>query len=230
MFGKTTAGLAGALSFFCMATGQAAEIRALTENCETALALSAGPETLQKGAGVFVLGTAGYELARESENGFYCLVERTHFESVIPQCFDPASRAGNLAIILDEGKMLKSGTEFEDLRAWREKALTEGKYPPSSPGLVYMISNYNYIFNGENFIKAAPHVMYHAPFLKNVDIGANPREAFSNRGLPIINAEGVHGFMISFVEKTSPTKPVEDACQGQLPDPNLWQPFPPVGN
>jgi len=223
---KLTLTLTTAIGLFSMTSLEAAEVISLSEDCETALALSAGPSNLQTGAGVYLLGPKGYELKRESENGFYCIVERSEYDSVIPQCFDQASRTGNLKVVLDEAEMLRAGADFSELRDFRQKALADGKYPPSGPGLVYMISDYNYIFNGRDYIKAAPHVMYHAPFLTNADIGSDPRVALANTGLPLINAEGPHGFMISFVGKSSPTGAVESACQGQLPDGDKWQPFP----
>ncbi len=206
----------------------AEELRTFTPACETALALSAGPENLHDKAGVYVLGEDGYELTRPADNGFYCLVERNHPDSVIPQCFDTGSREANLAKILEEGRMLRAGKSFEELREHREKALADGKYASAGPGLVYMISDYNYIFvpRRKGMIKVAPHVMYHAPNLTPADIGSDPQVAMANRGLPIVTAQGPHGYMTAFTERSSTTPAVERECKGQLPDPTEMPRFP----
>ena len=45
---------------------------------EIALALSAAPEHLRKGAGVYVLERSGFVKVRDSANGFTCIVNRDH--------------------------------------------------------------------------------------------------------------------------------------------------------
>ena len=45
-------------------------------NAEIALAQSAAPEAISRGADVLVLGKHGYETAVKGKNGFVCLVER----------------------------------------------------------------------------------------------------------------------------------------------------------
>jgi len=207
----------------------AGEIRDYSESCESALALSAAPKHLWSGAGVYVLGTSGYELTRESSNGFHCIVERNHPDSIIPQCFDEGSVDANLAVIIDEGKLIRDGMSFEDLGKRREKVLKTDQYPVASHGIVYMISDYNYIYNrnGDFLLKADPHLMFHAPDLSEADIGTDFNEAVSNRGMPMLNAEGRHGFIISFVERASDSNAVESACAGQLPSKEKLRPFPP---
>ena len=44
-------------------------------------ALAAGPAAIRDGAGVYVLTDDGYELARESTNGFHCIVGRSQPEA-----------------------------------------------------------------------------------------------------------------------------------------------------
>ncbi len=208
----------------------AAPVRPLSAACETALAASAAPPNLQAGAGIYLLGERGYTLTRESRNGFHCLVERNHIDSIIPQCFDSASTDANLKVVLDEGQRLRAGDSFETLAAQRVRALAGGEYPSPTHGLVYMISEYNFIYNAERgeMIRVAPHVMYHAPDLDNADIGADRAVVLSNPGLPMINAHGPHGFMVSFTRYGSPTTAIETSCAGQLPDPAAMSEFPPA--
>lgn len=199
-------------------TSSAAEIRELDRECEKALALSAAPKHLRSNAGVYVLASDGYELITPASNGFACIVERNHKDSVVPQCFDQASFEANLAVVLDEGKLLRQGKSFLELREHRKQALAAGRYPSASPGLVYMISAYNYIYSYPRnvMLNVAPHLMFHAPGVTNEDVGADFRAALSNRGLPTVNATGPHGFMISFVQRASDSSAVRAHCEGQL--------------
>lgn len=147
----------------------------------------------------------------------------------MPICFDAQSTNANLALNLEKGKMLRAGKSFEEISTEVGRILSGGTYPTAGHGVVYMISNYNYIFNrGENaMLKVAPHVTFHAPNIKNTDIGADPRAAFANRGLLIINGEGPQGFMVSFVEHASDSSRVEADCKGQLPPRAGMVAFPP---
>ncbi len=211
-------------------SADAADIRELSRECEIALAQSAAPKHLWEGAGVFVLGSNGYERVEKPGNGFECLLERNHPDSVIPICFDTQSTDANLALTLEKGILIRQGNSFEEISVEVERKLSEGDYPIAGYGVVYMVSDYNYIFNSERnvMLKVAPHVMFHAPNVKNSDIGANPRAVFANRGLPMINAEGPHGFMVSFVEKSSDSSRVESECKGQLPSRADMSAFPPA--
>jgi len=208
---------------------QAADVRALSEGCEIALALSAAPSHLREDAGVYVLGDSGYEALRPPKNAFACIVERNHRDSVIPQCFDRSSQKANLQAILDTGRWLRSGNSFEEVARARQAALDAGDYAMAGPGIAYMISDFNYIYNDQRdaMLDVEPHLMFHAPNLSGEDFGADFEAAMANRGLPILNAPGPHGFMITFVEKPSDSADVLAACSGELPDKNDMLPFPP---
>lgn len=211
----------------------AADLTALSSDCEAALALSAAPAHLRDSAGVYILGRQGYEQIRPSQNGYRCIVERNHARSIIPQCFDEASRDANLAVILDEGRLLREGMTFQQLAERRREKLAANAYPPASrAGVVYMVSDYNYIYVSEpdRMLKVAPHVMFHAPGLDNEDIGADPAAAFANPGLPFINAAGPHGFMVSFTRSASDSADVRRHCDGQLPPVEELTPFPPTAD
>lgn len=201
----------------------------LSQQCEADLALSAGPANMRADAGVLVLGDKGYETLRQSQNGFICMVERNHELSLIPQCFDQRSQSAHVAMLLEEGKKIRTGIDFETILAEREAGLQSGRYKPASgPGIVYMISDFNYIRSPRgDVVKVAPHVMFHAPNLSHADIGSDPATALQNRGLPIIASEGPHGFMVSFTDKPSNSADVLASCAGELPDASQFRPFPP---
>lgn len=212
-----------------LAAGAQADIIPLSRNCETALALSAGPANLRSEAGVLVLGDSGYETVREPANGFTCMVERNHEQSLVPQCFDERSANAHVAMLKEEGRKIRQGVPFEEILEQRETGLASGKYVPASgPGIVYMISDFNYIASPRgDVVKVAPHVMFHAPNLSHADIGSDPATAMQNRGLPIIASEGPHGFMVSFTDKPSDSADVLAQCAGELPDASQFRPFPP---
>jgi|GEM_PF-7056092 len=211
------------------APGASAEIVRLTEACETALALSAGPTYMREGAGVYVLGDDGYRQVRESANGYACMVTREGVNSngLAPQCFDKVGQASHIPMYLDEAKLRLDGVSQEDRMQARAEGLSTGKYRTAQgPGVVYMASAYNYVFNGRgDQLLVGPHVMYHAPFVTSADIGATPA-ALANPGMPFLNTEGPHGFMIGFTQNTTDSSDVEKACAGQLPDKADWRPFP----
>lgn len=220
--------ISGVVLTFSAALTMAADVRPLTESCEAALAVSAAPEHLQSQAGVFILKESGYEKIRESSNGFNCIVERNHSESIIPICFGAASTDANLAAIIDGGRQIRHGASFEEMLNNREEAILSGAYARPGPGISFMISDYTYIFNSNAgaMLNVAPHLMFHAPGLSATDVGADNQAMLQNRGLPMINAPGPHGFMVSFIEKTSNSDEVERICQGQLPDPSTMISFP----
>lgn len=217
------------LAAICIPSGALAGLLELTPECEAALALSAGPAHLREQAGVYTLGAQGYEELRPSSNGFTCLVERNHEQALIPQCFDARSNEAHVALLRDEGKLIRAGMPFAEILEKRAQALADGEYPPASgPGVVYMISDYNYIQgNRGDLVWVAPHVMFHAPNLTEADIGADPAAALANPGLPIIANHGPHAFMVSFTRQASDSGAVQAACAGQLPERGNYRPFPP---
>lgn len=56
----------------------------MSEDREMAMALSAAPEHLRAEAGVYVLRESGFVRARDSRNGFTCIVNRDHPRALKP--------------------------------------------------------------------------------------------------------------------------------------------------
>ena len=126
--------------------------------------------------------------------------------------------------------MIRAGRSFEEILDERRRKLDAGDYRTAGHGIAYMISDFNYIYNEQNgaMLDVEPHLMFHAPGLTAEDAGADFDAAMNNRGLPIMNAVGPHGFMITFVEKPSDSTDVRTACAGELPDSKSLVPFPPA--
>lgn len=194
--------------------------RTLTRQCEIALALSALPASLREDASAYVLGEHGFEMARQAEGRYTCLVARNHADSLIPQCFDPPGTEAILPKFLDEAKLLRAGKSFKDIMATIDERLAAGHYRPvDRPGLVYMMSPFNYIFARQagRVVHVHPHVMFHAPGIPADAVGNSLPEGMANHGLPFVIDEGVHGYMITMVDEAADGADVETHCAGQLP-------------
>ncbi|WP_394693595.1 hypothetical protein [Hyphobacterium sp.] len=202
----------------------------VSQACETALALSAGTPYLQENAGVYVLGVEGYELVREGTNGYVCMAVREAPNAIVPQCFDRPAQRTQVQIFLGEGQRLRAGENFADIRASRLEPFETGDVSPvTEPGIVYMLSEFNLINAGGNYLRVAPHIMFHAPFLTMEDIASTQTIAMQNRGMPIIANPGPMSYLVSFVEHGTGQEAVLAACDGELPDLDRYQPFPPGG-
>src|SRR5438093_7232088 len=75
-----------------------------SEAQEVAMALSAAPEHLRPGAGVYVLTASGFKQTRPSTNRFTCIVNRDHPKALKPTCFDEEGTATILPKILRVGE------------------------------------------------------------------------------------------------------------------------------
>ena len=143
---------------------------------QMALALSAGPPIADK-ATVYVLGPKGYSKLREGSNGFSCIVQRQRLDEIAPQCFDAeGSRTTMQALLFVEEQRALGVTDAEI-----EKAVTAGYKagqfkPPSKPGLVYMLSPYNYLWDGDakKIVNFPGHLMFYAPYASGREVGTGP--------------------------------------------------------
>ena len=168
-------------------------------NKEIELALGAAPEHLRSGAGVYVLEQNGYVRVRESRNGFTCIVNRDHPQSLKPVCFDAEGTATILPKILRVGELLMQGKPMSEIDAEVAEGFRTGKYiSPRRTGVAYMLSgdicNYNpRTGKVESF---PPHIMFYAPNLTNADLGVTPEALEKDPSLPFVAYQGPHGFII----------------------------------
>src|SRR4051794_36704300 len=73
----------------CLASiARADETPTLDREHEIALALEAAPASVTAKAGVWVHDKSGYVKARDSQNGFICVVDHRIPNAVEPQCLD----------------------------------------------------------------------------------------------------------------------------------------------
>jgi hypothetical protein len=171
----------------------------LSREKEIAMALSAAPEHLRQEAAVYVLERNGYVKARESTNGFTCIVNRDHPLSLKPVCFDAEGTATILPKILRFGKLLMQGKSISEIDAEIAEGFRTGKYiSPRRPGVAYMLSGDigNYNPRTGKIESFPPHIMFYAPYLTNADLGITREALEKDPSLPFVAYQGPHGFII----------------------------------
>ena len=162
----------------------------LPQEREIALAESAGPSHIAKGATIYVLERGGFVVAREGTNGFSCLVLRSLPGTQEPECLDAEGTAAVLPRYLDKARYREEGLSRPEVRAKIAEGFRSGKYrSPGRPGIIYMLSCENYVAvdeAGERIINYQPHVMFFAPGLTNEELGAGS----GDRWMPFVIEEG----------------------------------------
>ena len=140
---------------------------------QMALALAAGPPVAEH-ATVYVLGPKGYSKLREGSNGFSCLVQRQRLDEIAPQCFDAEGSATTLKAFLFVEEQRALGVEDSQIREALAEGYKAGRFkPPSKPGLVYMLSPYNYLWDADEkkIVHFPGHLMFYAPYATSRDVG-----------------------------------------------------------
>jgi hypothetical protein len=142
------------------------------------LAESAAPAEVSSQATIYVLGSKGYEKAREGSNGFSCIVGR-HFvkpteTTIEPQCFDAEGSRTLLPVYLHGEELRTSGKSEAEVKVDIASGYKEGRYKyPSKPGFLYMMSSQNRLSaipeHGTGIFP--PHLMFYAPNMTTEDIG-----------------------------------------------------------
>ena len=142
------------------------------------LALSAAPAGVSSNASVYILGPKGYEKVREGTNGVSCLVSRS-FDgirevTVEPMCFDPEGSRTLLQVHLHTEVLRATGISEPEIAADIANGYKEGRFKaPGKPGLVYMMSGENYLYNVAAH-QGGPfpgHLMFYAPYMTAKDLG-----------------------------------------------------------
>jgi hypothetical protein len=146
------------------------------EAVQIALAKSAGPP-VSAGATIYVLGRQGYQKAQWGSNGFTCLVERPDLHTMAPECFDAAGTASTVRVLLFREEQRAKGVGEPELAAAVANGYQKGTFlAPSRPGIVYMLSEYNYLPDPDTkqVVHFPGHLMFYAPNLTAKDIGEGP--------------------------------------------------------
>jgi hypothetical protein len=150
----------------------------LDRDKEIALALEAGPPSVTGKAGVWVHDKAGnYVKARDSQNGFVCLVDHRIPAASEPQCLDTEGVRTFLPKFRLVASLRAKGTAEPDIRKTVKAAFASGTLvAPARPGVIYMLSPHNVVTIDEDKGVAVPfpgHLMFYAPNLTSKDLGSD---------------------------------------------------------
>ena len=159
-------------------------------------ALDAGPASIRADAGVFVLTAGGYELAKDSHNGFHCIVGRSQPDAFEPQCFDAEGSETLLEVTLLRGELQMQGLSAEEIAQRMAEAWKSGRLnAPSRPGINYMLSTKNMVpVSADRVVAYGPHLMFYAPNLTDDDVGGD--RTGQQSPIFMINAGQPSGYVI----------------------------------
>ena len=159
---------------------------ATPEAVQIRLAETAGPPEVSSKASIYVLRAHGYELARKGSNAFTCFVDRTRLDTLEPQCMDAEGFATTFKTRLFAEQQRAAGVGEAKIQAAIDDGYRTGRFlAPRRPGLIYMLSNYNIVFepHSQKLMHVAGHLMFYAPGLEEKDTGSGP-------GAPILTDPG----------------------------------------
>jgi hypothetical protein len=146
------------------------------------IAKQAGPDEVTRHADIYVLGLHGYELAERGDNGFSCLIERERPDTMEPECYDAEGSTTTLKVRMFVEEQRARGVNEQQIEASIREGYKSGKFqPPAKPGIVYMLSDFNYVWNPETkqVIHFPGHLMFYAPYATEKTVG-------SGRGAPYL--------------------------------------------
>jgi hypothetical protein len=169
----------------------------LDRDQETALALEAAPAALVAKAGVYVHDKDGYVKARDSQNGFVCVVDHRIPNAVEPQCMD----AEGVKTFLPKYQLIASlrakGKSEPEIRAAVKAGFKSGKLKaPARPGIIYMMSAHNIVTVDEEHGVAVPfpgHLMFYAPNMSSADVGS---DGSPTSAIFVVDEKTPHALMI----------------------------------
>jgi hypothetical protein len=138
------------------------------------LAIGAAPPEIARHATILVLAPTGYVTAQRGTNGFTCLVERQYLETLEPSCYDAEGSATTLKVRLFAEELRAAKIPEPEIERRTDERYKAGTFKaPSKPGLVYMLSPHNKVYNDRTnkIIHAPPHLMFYAPYATQKDFG-----------------------------------------------------------
>ena len=138
---------------------------------EAVLARTAAEPDISAEATVWVLTRHGYVLHSQGTNGWTCMVERDHPESLAPQCYDPEGTRTIVPGVHRQEVLRAGGLSYRDAVAQVEEEFRTGVLaPPSRPVVSYMLSKEQRLHatpEGPAVGSWKPHVMIYHPMFSN---------------------------------------------------------------
>jgi hypothetical protein len=160
----------------------------MPRDAEVALARSAAPLHISERATIKVLTASGYEVVREGDNGFVCMVMRgwtapTYtpvalrelvYDAAVraPICFDPLASRTVMPYYELRSQLGIAGKAPDEIAIDVELAYVEGRLP-ARVGVAFA-----YMWSADQHLGAGighwhPHMMVFSPFYKNSMLGDN---------------------------------------------------------
>jgi hypothetical protein len=187
----------------------------MSRDGEMALARSAAPANISGRATIKVLTTSGYQLAREGDNGFVCMVMRgwtapTYtpeqlrdlvYDTTVraPICFDPEATRTVMPYYELRSRLAMQGKTPDQIADGIQAALAKGELPKrEGVSFAYMWSADQHLGPGVGHWH--PHMMVFSPYYKNSMLGDNE---FA-RPLPFVTDDAGTPFAVVVI-------PVDDA-------------------
>ena len=160
----------------------------MTRDAEIALAKSAAPPNVSSRATVKVLTPSGFQIAREGDNGFVCMVMRgwsaptytpAQFRNLVydaavraPICFDPAAARIVMPYYELRSKLGMEGKSPDQISEAIQRAYAKGELPKrDGVSFAYMWSADQNLGTGIGHWH--PHMMVFAPYYDNSMVGGN---------------------------------------------------------
>jgi len=163
------------------------------------LAETAAPHEVSSKASIYVLRPNGYALARKGTNAFTCFVDRQHPDTLEPQCMDAEGTATTFLVRVFAEQQRAAGVPEKLIDARIEDGYQSGRFKaPRRPGITYMLSDYNYIFDdkSQKVMHVSPHLMFYAPGLREADVG-------SGEGAPFLTHPGAPDNLMIVVPRSA---------------------------
>ncbi len=179
----------------------------MAPEAEVALARSAAPANISDRATIKVLTTSGYQVAREGDNGFVCMVMRgwsaptytpAQFRDLVydpkvhaPICFNPAASRTVMPYYELRSKFGMEGKTPDQIAEGLQAAYVKGELPKrEGVSFAYMWSADQYLASGIGHWH--PHMMVFSPYYENSMVGGNPFGA----PLPIVTDDAGTPFAV----------------------------------
>lgn len=137
---------------------------ALLETAEAIrLARTAAPAEVSAAADIWALRATGYERVVEGSNGWSCMVEFDHPESLAPMCYDPEGTRTIVPWTHEVARMTLAGMSYAAATDSADALYASGHLAlPDRPVLAYMLSREQRLYATPSgpFVGAwRPHVM-----------------------------------------------------------------------
>jgi len=160
----------------------------MPRDAEAALARSAAPASISERATIKVLTASGYQIARQGDNGFVCMVMRgwaapTYSPAEVrelvydptvraPICFDPEAARTVMPYYELRSKLGMQGKTPDQIAEGVQAAYTRGELPKRDE------VSFGYMWSADQHLGPGvghwhPHMMVFSPYYKNSMLGGN---------------------------------------------------------